>query len=97
MPAGLDGLSFAPTLIGLPDAQEEHAYLYWEHGRRRQAIRMGRWKAFRPHPSKPIQLYDLEEDPTETTDVASAHPDVVKRVAALFEAARTKSAYFPLK
>ena len=29
-PAGLDGVSILPTLTGLPAAQKQHGYLYWE-------------------------------------------------------------------
>jgi len=35
-----------------------------------------------------LELYDLEADRTETTDVASQHPDVVARLTALAERAR---------
>ena len=49
-PAGLDSISFVPTLVG-PTAerpQAEHRYLYWEFyegGKPRQAVRFGKWKA----------------------------------------------------
>jgi arylsulfatase len=35
-----------------------------------------------------LVLYNLEDDPGETHDVAAAHPDVVKRLSALAEEAR---------
>jgi arylsulfatase A len=35
-----------------------------------------------------LALFDLEADRSETTDVAAEHPDVVKRLEALADAAR---------
>jgi len=96
MPSGLDGISFAPTLRGQPASQPTHEYLYWEYARKRQAVRMGRWKAYRPHPSKPIQLYDLEADPAESTDVSAEHPEVLLQIETLLRTARTPSEHFPL-
>jgi arylsulfatase A len=95
-PAGLDGISYLPTLLGQP--QPAHEYLYWElvlGGDARQAVRMGSWKAVRYGEEQPIELYDLEADPGETRDLAAAHPEVVRRAAALFREARTPSPWFP--
>ncbi len=73
-PQGIDGISYLPELIGKP--QKEHEYLYWQY-RGKQAARTGQWKAVRPGPKKPIELYDLEADLGEQNDVADEHPDVV--------------------
>ncbi len=35
-------------------------------------------------------LFDLETDPGETTDVAAAHPDIVKQMQALASAHETE-------
>ena len=34
---------------------------------------------------KPLMLFDMEVDPAESRDVASAHPDVVQRLKAIFD------------
>jgi uncharacterized sulfatase len=34
---------------------------------------------------KPMMLFDLENDPAEQSDVSGSHPDVVKRLKALFD------------
>lgn len=36
-------------------------------------------------PRKDMMLFDLEADPSEQRDVADSHPDVVKRLKALFD------------
>lgn len=102
VPEHVDGLSFAPTLRGNREGQEKHDYLYWEFHEqgKKQAVRKGRWKAIRlglaKNPDAPIQLYDLNADPGEETDVASNHPRVVRRLRPLFESARTESEIFTL-
>jgi len=40
------------------------------------------------NPTVPDALYDLENDPAETTDVAAAHPEIVERLDELAEQAR---------
>ncbi|WP_246114298.1 arylsulfatase [Rubripirellula tenax] len=85
-PDGLDSISFAPTILGKPDQQRQHDYLYWEFYEQggRQAVRDGNWKAVRmPWMTGPTQLFDLSIDLGEQDDVADANPDVVKRMEAI--------------
>lgn len=87
-PPDIDGLSLLPELIGAEaagHAQEQHEYLYWELGTQ-QAVRMGNWKAVRPRPERPWELYDLSTDISEAKDVAAQHPELVAKLAALAEA-----------
>ena len=98
-PTNIDGLSFADVLAGDPSRQE-HDFLYWEfHGKTptpSQAIRRRDWKLVRLRPEKKavvIELYNLASDPHERTNVASAHPDVVRELTELIDAARTPSRY----
>jgi hypothetical protein len=37
-----------------------------------------------------LSLYDLDNDPAETTDVAAEHPEVVERLLVLAEDARAE-------
>jgi arylsulfatase A-like enzyme len=100
-PEGIDGISYLPTLLGRPDRQKGHPYLYWEFHEqgKKQAVRMGRWKGVRlnvaKEPNGPIELYDLETDPGEERNVADAHPEVVKRMAEIMASARTPSEHWP--
>ncbi len=96
-PAGLDGVSFLPALLGKP--QPRHEYLYWEFHERGfdQAIRMDGWKGVRKGTRGAIELYDLNSDLGETRNVAQSNPAVVKRMAELFRVARTESEEFPIR
>jgi arylsulfatase A-like enzyme len=103
LPGDLDGRSMVPALIG-PEAagrpQQDHEALYWEfhEGKAsKQAARMGRWKGVRLSPDGPLELYDLEEDVDESDDVASEHADVVGRIEAYLDAARSESEAWPLR
>ncbi len=86
-PAGLDAVSFAPTLQGEPFArQAQHDFLYWEFYEQggKQAIRRGDWKLVRAGLGEgTAELYNLAEDSGETRDLASAHPEVVAELLAL--------------
>ena len=95
-PEGIDGVSFLSTLLG-ETGQADRDHLYWEyHGlwNGAQAVRVGQWKGVRlgghDDPDAPIELYDLERDPNETTDVRADHPDIVARIRAIMES-RTES------
>ena len=89
-PAGIDSVSFLPTLLGETSRQQQHDYLYWEFYERgsAQAVGMGHWKAVRqPMWTGRIELYDLSRDPAERYDIARAHPDVVRKVRAIMRQA----------
>jgi arylsulfatase A-like enzyme len=86
VPAGVDGVSLLPTLLGQTDRQERHDHLYWEINGW-TAIRQGTWRAVKPDKSPAWELYDLAADPSEARDVAAAHPDVLARLTALAAAA----------
>ena len=94
-PAGLDGLTIAPTLLGQPARQQRRDYHYWEAAPQ-QAIRQGDWKVFRPAPGQPIELYNLANDLGEARDVAKENPALVAKYEKLLSQARTESAEFPL-
>jgi arylsulfatase A-like enzyme len=103
-PRDLDGISFAPTLLGKP--QEPRPFLYREfpsYGGQ-QAVRIGNWKGVRQNlvprgnakPNLHIQLYDLGSDPGETKDVSAQHPDIVARIERLFREQHIPSKVFPI-
>lgn len=83
IPEKTDGLSFLPQLRG--GNQEQHEYLYWEFPEYggQQAVIIGKYKALRKGMHKDnlvFELYDLENDPQETTDISSGHPEIMSKV-----------------
>ncbi len=101
VPEGIDGISFVPALLGSND-QPEHEYLYWEFHELggRQAVRMGKWKGVKYNvlrSDRPMELYDLEKDPAETSDLAEMHPEIIERMEQILVEARTESDIFTFK
>ena len=103
-PEHLDGVSFAPTLLGRP--QPERLFLYREfHGYGgQQSVRVGNWKLLhrnllnRPNqPADPTsELYDLAADPAEKENVAATHQDIVARLDRIMREQHVPSKEFPL-
>jgi len=101
IPPAIDGISIVPTLTDTGN-QKKHEYLYWEFPARggKQAVRMGKWKAVRlgvtENPDAPMELYNLEKDLGETTDVADQHPEIVDKMMNIIDQAHVASEDFPL-
>ena len=100
-PEQTDGLSFLPTLLGLPEQQAQHKHLYWEFHERgfNQAVLMDvRWKAIRlGRTDAQVVLYDVTGDLGETKNLAEEKPALVARAKELFVSARTESSDWPIK
>lgn len=99
-PSGLDGLSFAPALLGR-GRQPGHESLYMEftgYGGQQMA-REGEWKGVRrdllKDPEAAMELYDLAADPLETRNLASDKPEVVRRLRNIMAAEHRPSPVFP--
>ncbi len=99
----------APEGISLLAAFENkpvsRSHIFWEHEGNR-AIRSDNWKLVsRPEKLKRFteadedswELYDMENDPSETADLAAKYPEKVKEMASLWEkeALRTKAKPWP--
>jgi len=100
VPKSLDGLSFAPTLLEKGgQAAHDHLYMEFPAYGGQQMVRMGRWKGVRQNllkkPDAPIELYDLEADIGEKSDVAGAYPDLVAKIRGIMEAEHRPSKEFP--
>ena len=99
-PDNIDGISFLPTLFA-GKKQKTHDYMYWEfHAENgKQAVRQGKWKAVRLNvltKAKTVtELYDLEQDPSETKNIAAQYPEKVKELELLMDKSRTESETFP--
>ena len=101
-PEGLDGISFLPTLLG--KEQEKHEHLYWEfyEGGGKRAVRIGKWKAVQNQVNRkgkdaPIEIYDLESDRAETSDLAAQNSELIARIQKIFERSHTPSPLWKFK
>jgi arylsulfatase A-like enzyme len=100
VPEDIDGISFLPTLLGNPENQKEHEYMYWEFHERggRQAVRKGNWKLVKYNVLDPekttTELYNLETDLGEENNVAEQHPEIVEELLKIMKNARTESEVF---
>jgi arylsulfatase A-like enzyme len=93
-PPETDSLSLLPLLLGRPEEQKDHPFLYWEFYERgtAQAVRWGRWKAVRsPMFGDDMELYDLRTDIGEQNDAAAQHPEVVQQISSMMEQAHVPS------
>ena len=97
----IDGLDASDILLGEKGAKSKHEAFYYYQMDQLQCVRSGKWKLHlaleskkrnwgKPEVNKPQQLFDLDKDVGESTDVSSDHPEVVKRLLALAEKARTE-------
>jgi arylsulfatase A-like enzyme len=88
-PAGIDGVSFLPALLGQPPAADPNRTIFFVRreggsvqGLCTYALRRGDWKLVYDSPYAPIELYNLATDPMETDDRAK---DPRRRPAAYAE------------
>ena len=106
-PKGIDGISFASTLMG--KTQPERPFLYRESpaGGGQQAVRVGHWKGIRSNVAAAprgtdgklggLELYDLAHDPKEERDLAAERPDIIAMLSKIMDEQHTKSAVFPMR
>jgi arylsulfatase A len=96
----IDGISIVDALKG--DRQSSHKYLYWEFHEQggKQAVRLGPWKGIRLdvslRPDSPVELYNLEKDPNERTNVANQHPEIARRIGLIMKEAHKADNNWPL-
>jgi arylsulfatase A-like enzyme len=97
----LDGVSFADALAD-PLVPTRHTEQYSETAGNRSFYAKG-WKLVARHLGRraPVddrewELYNIEDDPTETVDVAATMPETVVSMAARWKQAAWKNLVFPL-
>jgi arylsulfatase A-like enzyme len=83
----IDGVSLLPVLEGRGSLERDAYFTWFPHLIPAVSVRSGDWKLIRrwePHRDYPEvrELYDLEKDPGEATNLAKAHPDKVAELDA---------------
>ena len=79
-----DGWSLVPIWTGDVGSFPSDRPLYWENARE-QAVRMGPWKAYRPSPAEPLELFLIEEDVGCERDLSGVYPQVVAVIETIME------------
>jgi arylsulfatase A-like enzyme len=89
-----DGISMSSALFG--SQKPNHKFLYWEfhEGGFAQAVRIKNWKAVRHGLNGKIELYDLQKDVRETTDVSAKFPKIVAQMAEIMKREHVESEHW---
>jgi arylsulfatase A-like enzyme len=93
-PDNTDGISFLPELSG--KEQKQHEFMYWEFPSYtgQQAIRINNMKAMRKNMqdgNTKFELYDLQNDPGETINIADSNPEIMKKIETIAKNEHMKS------
>lgn len=88
----LEGLSLRPVFTGR-DLKRPRP-IFWEHEGNR-AVREGKWKIVAKE-NQAWELYDIEADRTEMSDLAARHPAKVQELAAKWGAWAARANVLPL-
>ena len=108
-----DSASFLPLLKGMQPPTPLHEAIVHHSGDGSFAIRKGKWKLLLCPGSggnspvrnaqavkqglPPTQLFDVEADPAEKTNLQAQHPEVVKALTALLERYKTSGRSVPMR
>ena len=84
----IDGINLLPFLTG-ERKEAPHDFLFWTY-RNKAAVRKGDWKLVSSHPGwrgerVPWSLYRLDQDISESNDLAAKHPEKVEELEDIWE------------
>ena len=96
----MDGISLLPLLEGRK-GQKEHEFLYFEFQEYggRQAVRKGPWKLVHKNirnDDETYELFNLDDDPSETTDLLQEHPEIAGELKTIMTESHTPNPAFPV-
>ncbi|HEY5912995.1 MAG TPA: arylsulfatase [Verrucomicrobiae bacterium] len=103
-PEGIDGISFAPTLLGKDQPARPFLYREFPAYGGQQCVRVGNWKAIRQSINPRAkgeevrihtELYDLDTDPQEAMDLSARRPNVLRQMERIMSEQHTPSKEFP--
>lgn len=107
-PEGLDGRSMLPLFLGDEDQFEEPSHLYWEFirmggagpenwgGRQGVLDVKNGIKAVRYGSEGDVEIYDLNSDPAESTDISDDEKQITDRLKLYMDTVRTESELWPM-
>ena len=81
LPPGKDGVSFLPTLLEQPETQEAHDWIIYASRLGPALVTSDGWKLRYINSTDSFQLYDLNNDYREESDVSADYPDFVARLS----------------
>ncbi len=94
-----DSVSLVPALLDPEAPAPAREWLYWEFNERifsQAVLWRGRWKAIRDwgDPAT-LRVYDLQDDPAETRDIAAREPELARRLNAQIDREHEPSPDWP--
>lgn len=98
-PASRDGVSLVPALNGVPLAKDRPLLWHFPHyhgsgSTPASALRIGEWKLVKTYETSRLELFDLMNDPAETTDLSLREPartaDLHAQMQRLLEAEKAR-------
>ena len=95
VPHDTNGIDISPLFFG-HDIDTDSRPLYWEFPGKQRALRLNGWKAVTVKKNAPLELYRIQEDPTESNNLAAQYPDKVKEMDRLMRQMRTPSVNYPI-
>jgi arylsulfatase A-like enzyme len=96
-----DGESLVKLFTGESDTLERE-YIYWEFPymnipNAKFAVRKGKWKAVKEYEKEQLQIYNLEEDPSEIYNWVKEMPELEAEFEAIIKKEHVPSEYWPLR
>ena len=99
----MDGANLSPLLHGTKELEREDIFWHYPHYHSSgwtpgAAIRSGKWKLIEFYEPDITELYDLENDPGESNNLADIYPEKVNELSKkLFQLQQNTGAKFPTK
>jgi len=87
----MEGVSLKPAFT---DGALQREAIYFEHEGNR-AIRKGKWKLVAKGREGDWELYDMENDRTETNDLTAEYPEIVSEMSAMWQSWAEKANVLP--
>jgi arylsulfatase A-like enzyme len=89
-----DSKSMIPLFTGKVK-ESNHPTMYWQQRRDDWAVRHKNWKLVKPKKGE-LELYNLETDLSETTDLAAKHPEILEKLKTLYADWHKQMKGFPI-